>query len=192
MATSCLGAADSEAELELEFSYGEVSVANSLPALNEEIIDGKTDINPDETGTGSFHSSLNISQGISTSADAGPSACLTPVQLQLLPPPMHSTPISTSVYKQLVFQESFSGEELNSEESSMIIIGPSDTSYCNFTHENVVTDSILLQSSSTSLIDLSDSDCNGSLILIEPDLNTHTEIVITDQHYKKDKLKMKV
>ena len=86
MATSCLGAADSEAELELEFSYGEVSVANSLPALNEEIIDGKTDINPDETGTGSFHSSLNISQGISTSADAGPSACLTPVHLQLLPP----------------------------------------------------------------------------------------------------------
>ena len=87
-----------------------------------------------------------------------------------------------------MFQESFSGEELNSEESSMIIIEPSDTSYCNFTHENVVTDSILLQSSSTSLIDLSDSDCNGSLILIEPDLSTHTEIVETDQYLKKRKI----
>ena len=55
--------------------------------------------------------------------------------------PMHSTPISTPVDRQLVLQESF--EERNSE-SSMIFVQSPDISYCDFAHENVVADNSLL------------------------------------------------
>ena len=196
-----MAATSAQAEAELQFDdfsyYGEnspVPTTNYPAGLTPGITTGNYETDsPDETGAESFRPLDSLQDCISTDKanwPAGPSSYLTPVRLQLdsLPPLMHSTPVSTSVYKQLAFQESF--EECHSSESSLSMIipmahsesellEPSDTSYCNFTCENV--NSTLLKSDlscTTSLIELSDStDCNepsSSLILIEPPTDPNT------------------
>ena len=90
------------------------------------------------------------------------SMCSTPVRLHLLPPMMHSTPVSS---KQLAFSESFlfQLEERNTSSKSdlptavhpePVLLHSSDISYFDSTCEN--TDNTILQ--------LGDLSCSASLI----------------------------
>ena len=183
-------------ETELEFSYYSeidnesclISVQDCLSETSDSAIDILNPDEPDTESAESFHSPMHIYHGVSntsTMTGAGPSACLTPVQLQLMQPPMHSTPISTPACRRLMLQESF---EERSSESSMIFVQSPDISYCNFMHKNVVADSSLLQSCSTNLIDLPDSyvDCSSSLILIELNSVAHNDIAVETQKHSKE------
>ena len=125
LALADLEAGDEGAELEFIY-YSETENKSCLISAVKSYLPGITDstidiLSLDKAGSdtaGNFHNFINSSHSISnTIASASPPACLTPVQLKLMQPPMHSTPMSTHVGRQLMLQESF--EERNSE-SNMI------------------------------------------------------------------------